>query len=681
MAITISSLYPAKNSVDIPVDANVELRLQSDGTELDVQSVQFFINDIEVKPSSRYSIAVGFGEDRTKIDIAFYPRRRIKFANERYGAEDTRYGKLDIVPSNFLYGSRYVCKVVVKDLNGLEFSDHFAFTIEDGAFYNASADNYYYSTISQELANYLPDWTKARYDKFSNFQQIINPAANFLEEIDNKIQFDLANAFVQTANYNELSTLYKVEIGSNFDFKTTILDDGTSLQVPPDVQARLNISLLHPNAEFLNDIKNVYYKKLPTRVETEKVKLNSNIIVAKSVAQLNKAMLNVTLARAGSVCFKIEDGVKFSQVDKITGDLLVVVARIKGTSSQGADQEEDISIIDNDNYFTKKRWSEIESIQFINLPTESGVHYTLQYVQDGDSYIADVFRHTSVDGTTKTTFWKLEQTDYGSVLAQNVFVAEQIDDIISSLGQKTPVNEYELLDVNGTTNLDLIAIAVDPFSNFIYGLDEDYLYVFDKREPYTDVLELMPRNPGDPDFVLDLATDSLSRGDSVKTVEISGTQKIIDKQMTRYRFSVRFPDGVTRYILEDGSLTTNKNQAIILVDRNTPQVFSRSISVDIDQLGDYIFYAEASFEDGSKSIDAKIARILKKPALSKYKLYRSLLGNEAINLVRDFDGQLKILDSSDYLHTVRLCKDNMLIDYENGVLYFNENYDEIAIDD
>ena len=57
------------------------------------------------------------------------------------------------------------------------------------------------------------------------------------------------------------------------------------------------------------------------------------------------------------------------------------------------------------------------------------------------------------------------------------------------------------------------------------------------------------------------------------------------------------------------------------------------------------------------------------------------MGNQPINLVRDFDGQLKILDDSNYLHTIQLCRDNMLIDYENGVLYFNENYDEIEIDE
>lgn len=681
MAITISSLYPAKNSVGVPVDANVELRLESDGADLDVRSVQFFINDIEVTPSSRYSIAVGFGEDKTKIDVAFYPRRRIKYANERYGADDTRYGKLDIVPSNFLYGLRYLCKVVVTDVNGLQFADHFAFTIEEGIFYHAAPENYYYSVSTQELANYLPDWTKARYDKFSNFQQITNPAGNIIEEIDNKIQNDFANSFVQTANYNELSTLYKVEIGSNFNFKTTILDDGTSLQVPPDVQSRLNISLLYPNAEFLNDIKNVYYKKLPTRIETEKEKLLSNLIHGPALADINKLMLDYDMGRVGNFCIKIEDGVRFSQLDKISDALIILILRITGVSSQGVYQEEDLTIIDNDTYFTKKRWKEITSVQFINLPTESNIRYTLQYVQDVGGYVSDVFRHVSVEGKTKTSFWKLEETDHGSVLSQNVFVADSIDDIISSLGQKTPVNEYELLDIDGLTNLNLLSIATDLFSNFIYGMDEEYLYVFDKREPYTDVLELMPRNAGDPDFVLDLATDNLSRGDTVKTVEIAGIQKIIDKQMIRYRFSVRFPDGTTKWILQDGSFTADRNLAINLVDRNIQQVFSRSISVDLDQLGDYIFYAEASYDDGTSSKDGKIARIMAKPALSKYKLFRNLLGNDPVNLVRDFDGQLKIIDSSNYLHTVQLCRDNMLVDYENGVLYFNENYDEILIDD
>lgn len=681
MAITLTSLYPSKNAVGIPVDANIEVRLESDAAELDVKSVQFFINDIEVKPSSRYSVDIGYGQDKNKIDLTFFARRRIKFANERYGAIDTRYGKLDIYPSNFLYGLRYVCRVVVKDVNGVEFSDHFAFTIEDGIFYNQSAEDYFYSSNTQELANYLPDWAKARYDKFSNFQQMVNPAGVFLEEIDNKIQYDLSNSFVQTANYNELSTLYKVEMGASYDFKTTILDDGTSLQVPPDVAGKLNISILYPNAEFSNDIKAVYYNKLPTRIETEREKLGDNVIISKFAIDVNRINLTDDLRRFGTVCLKMEDGNKFSKIDAITGDLSILVARVKGVSPQNVEQQEDIIIIDNDHYFTKKRWKRIDSLQFINIPDDSNIHCTLQYLQDPTGYVLDTFRYTGTDGSTKTTYWKLDTSDYGSVLSQNVFVATEVDDIISSLGQKTPVIEYELLDVDGQTNLELLAVAPDLFSNFLYGIDEDYLYVFDKREPYTNVIEYLPRNAGDPDFVLDLATDSLGRGDSVKIVEIAGIQKLIGKQMVKYRLSVRFPDGTTRYIKTDGTLTLNKNEAIAAIGRNERQVFTKSIDVELPDLGDYVFFAEASYADGSSSIDAKIARLMSKPAMSKYKLYRSLLGNSPVNLVRDFDGQLKILDETGLLHTLYLCKDNMLVDYENSVLYFNQKYDEITVDE
>jgi hypothetical protein len=111
------------------------------------------------------------------------------------------------------------------------------------------------------------------------------------------------------------------------------------------------------------------------------------------------------------------------------------------------------------------------------------------------------------------------------------------------------------------------------------------------------------------------------------------------------------------------------------------QVETRQISLDLSETGDYVLSAIAQYFDGTTSVDSKIARVLTKPAIAKYKLGRILMGATPIRILRDFDGQIKIIDDESFLHCLSLVRDNMLVDYENGILYFNENYSEIKVDE
>jgi uncharacterized protein YcgL (UPF0745 family) len=535
MAIWVNSLSPAKNATSVAVDSEIFIDIEGDNN-IDVTSVRFFINETEVKASSRYSLQTGL-VNRNRVEVTFFPRRRIKYLNERYGADDTRYGKLDIFPSNFWYGSSYSCRVYVEDVNGNSFTDNFSFTIEEGVFHSNDLDRYYYSTKTQELANYMPSWAKARYDKYSNFQQIMNPAGNFVEEVDNKIQNDLANYFLQTANYNELSLLHQVEVGGDFEFQTVVLDDGTNLNIPPEVKAKEGITYFYPVSEFSNSIKDFYYNKLPDRIDEHKITLTSNIIKPASDIKFEKEDVGVTMERPGTICINIENGRVFAELDNTGATLSVLVCRVSGVSIHKQKQVEDISIIDNDNYFSKKRWSYIESIQFINIPREFGGQYTIQYFEEPGSFKLDLFNHTNVDGESKNSYWSTRENDYGTVLTQHTILKTEIDDIIATVGQKTEVQEYELLDVDGS-HLVLKDIAPDRFSNFIYGINDEYLYVFDKREEYSTVVQGLPKNNGDPQFVLDVFASELAREDNSKLIEIAALQKTIDKQMVKYLFSM-----------------------------------------------------------------------------------------------------------------------------------------------
>lgn len=680
MAISITSLYPEKNEINVPVSSNINIILESDTYDLDVQSVRFYINGLRIRASSKYSLETLSAQDKKIVEVTFYARRRIKFANERYGAPDTRYGKQDVLISNFMYNSRYVCRVEIDDFAGNTFSDYFSFSTEEGVFYNSSPEAYFYSSTSQQLANFLPEWSKARYDKFSIFQQAINPSASFIEAIDNKIQFDFLNLFAQTANYNELANLYKIEFGASSDFKTTILNDGTSLQIPPKISALLNITKIYPTAEFNNDLQSVFYNKLPSRIEADKVKITNEFLPLASCSK-NKIFLNKTLDRPGSLSVNVYNGTEFIKSNQGTNTQEIVTIRIDGVSTQEVDQVEDIVIFENASYVTQKLWNSIKSVQLINIADDCSIDYSLTYLPPADAKVLDIFKHCSEDGLVRESIWSLFNNPHGSVLCQEVYAEQEIDQIVLSKGAKTQVNEYQLLDIDRTTAIDAVAVCCDPFSYNLYVIDANYLYLYDKREPYSSSVKLLKKSPTDPDVVLELSMDNLARNEDGKFVEASISHKIIDREPYSYVLSIRRPDSTTHYVKQDQTLTLNKKEAEVVLPLGTVVIESNPLLIELAELGDHIISLEVKYRNGSVSIDQKIARCLFKSAIVKYKLARALNNLEAINIKRDFDGAIKVLDEDEGLNSLIFGRDSMLIDYEKGAIYFTDKYEEVYSDD
>jgi hypothetical protein len=680
MAISITSLFPEKNEINVPVSSNITVVLESDTYDLDVQSVRFYINGLRIRASSKYSLETLSAQDKKIVEVTFYARRRIKFANERYGAPDTRYGKQDVLISNFMYSSRYVCRVEIDDFAGNTFSDYFSFSTEQGVFYNTSPEEYFYYSTSQQLANFLPEWSKARFDKFSVFQQTINPAASFIEAIDNKIQFDFLNLFAQTANYNELANLYKIEFGASSDFKTTILNDGTSLQIPPKISALLNITKIYPTAEFNNDLQSVFYNKLPSRIEADKTKINP-VFLPLAACSKNKVVLNKTLDRPGSLSVNVYNGTEFIKSDGNATTQDIVTLRIEGISTQEVDQIEDIVIFENASYVTQKLWNSVKSVQLINITDDCNIDYSITYLPPADAKVLDVFKHCSEDNLVREAIWSLFDNQYGSVLCQEVYLEQEINQIVLSQGAKTQVNEYQLLDVDRVTPIDAIAVCCDPFSYNLYVIDQEHLYLYDKREPYSSAVKLLKKSPTDPDIVLELSTDNLARNEDGKFVEASISHKIIDREPYSYVLSIQYPDNTVYYVRQNQTLTLNKKEAEVILPLGTVVIESSPLLMELVQLGDHIISLEVKYRNGSVSIDQKIARCLSKSAIAKYKLARALNNLEAVNIKRDFDGSIKILDEDDGLSTLIFGRDAMLIDYEKGVVYFTDKYEEVYSDD
>jgi len=670
MAISITSLTPTKNEIDVGINSNIELTITSDDKDLDISTIEFYINTISIQVSAYYGVT------NKIVDITFFSKKKIKYNTRRYGEEDVRYGQQDIFPSNFRYGQRYTCRIVIEDVDGNSFEENFSFVVEEGIFFNSSPATYYYSQQTQLLANYTPSWSRSRYDKFSNFQQIVNPTGTYIEEFENLLYKQAASYYLQTANINELATLYGIELGGDFEFDNITLDDGTKLQVPPEVYGIKEITKYDILSEFKNDIKNFYYDKLPTRLDETKINLTSEILHTGTIDS-NEVELDTKLEREGSIYVSIENRNNFTIIKN--DDIRFFYCRITGVSREDKKQIEDIIIISNENYPTVKLWSKITSVQFLNVGNDTG-NFTVRYNRPIDSLKPDFYKNVNTEDDQKSVFWKLDSNIRGSILQQYAFIDIESVDIIARKAQKDLLIEYELFDVDNSSNINLVTIDTDQYNNFIYGINDDYLYIFDKRQEYPTVIKNIHESNGQSDFVLDIEDIQLGIGDSGREIGIYGVQKTANKTLTQYRIKVEKPDETIEYLLEDGTFTTDKNKGIIVANTRDVNYITQPFNYNLVQTGDYIFTLDSIYRDGSRFIDSKIIRVPKKAALVKYKLERLLAGETVVNMFIDYDQQLKIYDSNSEVHILKFAKDNMLIDYENSFAYFNENYDKIGVE-
>jgi len=673
MAISITNLYPAKNATDININSDISITLESDDADLDISSIELLINNISVKSSAYY------GATKKEIKVGFFAKHKIKYNTRRYHANGTpgpRYGQRDIYPSIFEYGYKYVCTIKAKDIDGLEFFENFSFTIEEGIFFSDKIKTLYYYPQTQAVANYTPEWAKARYDKYSNFQQFINPSMKYMEKIDFQLSVQKQSYFVQTAPLNELSNLYKIELGDDYSFSSTVLDDGTSLQIPPDIVAIKGVTKFYPTAEFNNDISTFFYNKIPDRMDEEKIKIESLEILPLQDIRKDLIILNKKLERNGTIIIKISEARNLIKV--YNKDIIHTTCRIKGFSRENKRQTEDIAILGNENYITRKLWKRIESIQFIDLQKNTFFKFSVDHTLDKNDFIEDIYSYISFNDFKKSIYWKKEDTIFGSILQKWVVLGDDMDAIISSKNELDIISEMELMDINGSTNLFLDAIATDKYTEYIYGIDSNYIYIFNKNEEYPSIIKELESAPISG-MVIDLDSKELGRGDSVKKITLKCIQRDISKEIAYYRLSVKKPDGVVEYIKEDNSITLQPNDAEVVVNIKELQYSSSVLFYDLDIPGDYLIKLETVYRNGAVDVDTKIARINTKTALAKYKTEK-LLGEASIKrFFVDFDQQLKILDSNNELHTIRWARDNMLVDYNNAIVYFSEDYVETEV--
>lgn len=677
--INIDSIDPAKNATNVDVNKDIQIWVSAD-FELDPRNIRFKINNVEVVPSC---FSVYNGPNDYSLDIKLYTKRRIKYQSDRrYGQDGVRYGQRDVFPSLLQYGQRYVMEFTVwgTDNNGeyQETTDRFTFSTEEGIFYNNRPPTYFYSDATQGLANYFPEWSKARYDKFSNVQQLLNPIGARLEGIQDFVTEQGLNNFIQTANLNELSVLHRVELGKDFEIKSNLNEDGSLFFVQPEISAIQEVTRYDLFTDQNNDIRSFYYDKLPTRIGTERINVSQNRLFGPVVANEIKQYVNKDLERPGTICLRAT-GIESSVHTNSRREVLVLKCRVYGESLFGKKQFEDVIVLNDRNIFTTKLWRRIEYVQFFNTENQN-ITFEINHFKEPLSVIQDTKFITTPDDNREVVLWDAERRGSRTVLRKHVTEGDSGADLLRSSGKTRVVQEYDMLDIDGQTPLELIDVAPDVYSNMMYGISSDYLYVFDKREDYPELLKQVPGDNGLADYIIELDTEESGLDENgEKEICFKTVHKNLGKTVIRYRLRLKKPDGSVLFMKDDGTTTTDMQEATVFVKQQDLLLEERSHSFVTDQVGDHLLELETVYQGGDSSRHSQVVRVLKKSALAKYKLARILNDAQPLCVFFDHDQRLKILTDTGVLHSLVLHKDGVLIDYDNKILYFVEDYESVDV--
>ncbi len=641
MAITLSSLIPTRDEGDVLLTSSLQFTLTSDGP--DIVDYTFKINDIETDINAIVGVGPVVNFVRSLADLE--------------------------------YGQRYVCSITALDEDDLEFSDSFAFIAEEGIFLNSNPRDYSYYQMTQELANFLPEETKARYDRYSNFQQLMNKFGGQTEEFENALFKQLSSYFVQTTNLNDLATLYRVELPGNFTFETTLLDDGTPLFKPPVLYGQTGIHKFELDAGFSNDMSDFYYNKLPDRYSCETTAFGSSEILAETSITNEVVNLDIDLERPGGFILELIDCNKFASVES-SSNLRLLSCRIQGTSIFDKTIEEVITFIQNGVSYSKKNWNTITSVEFEDLPEDFSGSFRIDHFPTKNGLLNDFYKYSDLE-TTNFISWQLDEGPFGSVLQTWI---DPTTDILDKLrdSSRLLVRETELYDVDNETPLELIDFVIDEFGKFIYAVDDSYLYVFNKQEEYPTGLSILTQATPDPLTVLEVQFDNLRREVGGKTASFRASQMTFGKRVAFYRYKLIKPDGSITYLTSTGVDTAANT--FIPVSSSSSNFRSNLITYDFLLAGDYYLMLETRYQDGTIDKDIKLLRVSKKSALIKYSLAKFLTVSPD-RLFFDFDQKLKLIDTDLNLHVVTFHRDNLLIDYDDKILYLNENYDKVIVND
>ena len=251
-------------------------------------------------------------------------------------------------------------------------------------------------------------------------------------------------------------------------------------------------------------------------------------------------------------------------------------------------------------------------------------------------------------------------------------------DRITGLALELKTDVYQTLLTSSGVALTPLDIAIRPYSNLIYIVDKDTLYIYNDaiKLPSRKLLDKVVSTP-DRLSVIEPTVKWAKYGEQLK-LNLYFARPI--NAITKHKLLVKYPSALVSGI-NDGTLYTPTDTKVWVTGDPKNRKLRPTETVKLDQFGEYLFTLETHYKDNTIDYDQVVVSVPTKKPLAEMTVHHFLPTGTTVSGI-DFDvltGKLRLLATNKTRYLLDEHKDLMLVDFTNKQLYFHENYDSVRV--
>lgn len=536
------------------------------------------------------------------------------------------------------------------------------------------------SDVTQELVNVFPSWSKVRSDDQSVGYQALNTMANSMERMERQLRVIRDNQFLSTANLDEIDITYKVILGPGFEFDEDNTDPLFACPVAPEVSGL--ISGVWHDVEIApdNDLESFWYDSIPNRITLADVVSGENHeMVTLDAGDSPVSGLWLNHLRGGHLWVETTGGVQYLQFENNSVKRAKVV--LEGRTRKGTYEEETLIFAWDQKQRTLKEWKELYNVGAFDMEDEIEIDVRSADFNNGP-YLSPWNLKYSDRRNKIDEFWDVGHNGDIPTLDRLEYQSDEWQQLVLGFSDTDVRDRWELLKStdNPVSGVDVtisgVDMAIQPYTNRVWVATEDTLYLYDLREEMVSgVNDFLDRTPG-AHIQIDYEEDSVLLGEPILFTPWHARPL---KELLSYKIWYRRPDG-TRYGILGGSEVDINTDHTVKITQGTPlsRTIENLIEIPTTQRGEYLVVFEGTFIDGEQQTYSRIFNVRYKLPLAEIPV--SGIVPDPIEGI-DFDSDQKMwVKTSDKYYRLDLHTDIMLIDYENKIIYFKEEYESVGIE-
>ena len=539
-----------------------------------------------------------------------------------------------------------------------------------------SEDQYHKAASLQAIANYYPEYTKARSEEHSIFRQLMNPLGLEIDTVKLRLHNQNRALNLSKNQWNDPDWLYQYPLDVGEEFYTRLDSSGNKSYVAPSVWGIRDINRLP--LETTEEFITLWTNAKPTRyIATSQGSKNTQLTPSTPIREV-AALGSITVPVPGFIYVMVHSAVNTVSIDE---GLSVTNLVLNGKGAEGLEQSETIALMRNGTFPTQKTWSYVESVDIIGGPNTATAEFILynfpqRAVPKEDPLLKG--------GNEEVIRWKLRSDTEGSVLDREIPGNSFLIDMVKSEDSFYPERTYRLRDTQGN-DITVTDFCIDPTSFKMYGIDTNKLYVWDRRDVWPSTIQNLTGSATSPeiDFFIQeygakVEADGLGNFNTDITIELDGPKG--RATVYRWNWSIITSNGTRKYfdlennIDESGPYWRYNPTPIDYFGIKQPRIEMTFTTVE-----PIIVELNIEFVGGTSEVVRKFWVGRELIASADYKVSQILdLVSTKPSIAAMEDGRIAVTESGEtWLLTPQF--DTFIADFESYRLLFREAFDSVEV--